>query len=50
MDYIEKTIERVLEKIKHWVGKSIEVLLGPGMQPEPELIPIPVEDRSRRQR
>jgi hypothetical protein len=50
MDYIEKMLERVLEKIKHWVGKSIEVLLGPEMQPESELIPIPVDDRSRRTR
>jgi hypothetical protein len=41
MDYIEK----VLEKIKQWADKLIEVLLGPDMQPEPELIPIPVEDK-----
>jgi hypothetical protein len=46
MDYIEK----VLEKIKHWAGKLIEVLLGPEMQPESELIPIPVDDRMRRLR
>ena len=46
MDYIEQ----VLEKLKEWAGKLIEVLLGPEMQPEPELIPIPVEDRSRRYR
>ena len=46
MDYIE----RVLEKLKHWAGKLIEVLLGPEMQPEPELIPIPVNDRVRRTR
>jgi hypothetical protein len=41
MDYIE----RVLEKLKHWAGKLIEAILGPEMQPEPELIPIPVDDR-----
>jgi hypothetical protein len=46
MDYIEK----VLEKLKHWAGKLIEVLLGPEMQPESELIPIPVDDRVRRSR
>ncbi len=46
MDYIE----RVLEKLKHWAGKLIEVLLGPEMQPEPELIPIPVDERVRRTR
>ena len=46
MDYIE----RVLEKLKHWAGKLIEALLGPEMQPEPELIPIPVDDRARRLR
>jgi hypothetical protein len=46
MDYIEK----VLEKIKQWAGKLLEALLGPEMQPEPELIPIPVDDRMRRSR
>jgi hypothetical protein len=46
MDYIEK----VLEKIKQWADKLIEVLLGPDMQPEPELIPIPVEDKVGRLR
>jgi hypothetical protein len=46
MDYIEK----VLEKIKQWAGKLVEVLLGPEMQPEPELIPIPVNDRVGRSR
>ena len=44
MDYIEK----VLEKLKDWANKLIEVLLGPEMQPEPELIPIPVDDRMRK--
>lgn len=46
MDYIE----RVLEKLKHWAGKIIEALLSPEMQPEPELIPIPVDDRVRQRR
>lgn len=46
MDYIE----RVLEKIKHWADRLIGALLGPAAQPEPELIPIPVDDRMRRLR
>jgi hypothetical protein len=46
MDYIAK----VLERLKHWTGKLIEALLGPEMQPEPELIPIPVDDRRQRLR
>ncbi|MEH2112458.1 hypothetical protein [Nostoc sp.] len=44
MDYIEK----VLEKLKELAGRLIESLLGPEAEPEPELIPIPVNDRSRR--
>ena len=44
MDYIEK----VLENLKDWARKLIETLLGPEMEPEPELIPIPVNDRHRR--
>lgn len=46
MDYIEK----VLEKLKEWAGKLVEALLGPQMQPEPELIPIPVDERARKLR
>ncbi|MDF5734136.1 MULTISPECIES: hypothetical protein [unclassified Nostoc] len=44
MDYIEK----VLEKLKELARRLIESLLGPEVEPEPELIPIPVNDRSRR--
>jgi hypothetical protein len=44
MDYIDK----VLEKLKELGRKLIEALLGPEAEPEPELIPIPVHDRSRR--
>lgn len=44
MDYIEKA----LEKLKELARKLIEALLGPEVEPEPELIPIPVEERSRR--
>jgi hypothetical protein len=48
--YLMDYIERLLEKLKQWAGKLIEALLGPEMQPEPELIPIPVDDRARRLR
>ena len=44
MDYIEK----VLENLKDWARKLIETLFGPESEPEPELIPIPVNDRHRR--
>lgn len=40
MDYLDK----VLEKIKEWARKLIETLLGPEAEPEPDLIPIPVND------
>ncbi|MGF1486412.1 MAG: hypothetical protein ACFBSE_04795 [Prochloraceae cyanobacterium] len=43
MEYLDKA----LEKMKEWARKLIESLLGPEAEPEPELIPIPV-DRSRR--
>jgi hypothetical protein len=46
MDYLDK----VWENIKDWAKKMIEILLGEGPDPEPELIPIPVDDSSRRQR
>lgn len=46
MDYIEK----VLEKLKEWARKLIETLLGPEAEPEPELIPIPVNEPRHRRR
>ncbi|MEM9924972.1 MAG: hypothetical protein AAF915_14670 [Cyanobacteria bacterium P01_D01_bin.50] len=46
MDYIEK----VLEKLKELARKLIDALLGPEAEPEPELIPIPVDQGSRRGR
>ncbi|MEB3181452.1 MAG: hypothetical protein VKL59_20820 [Nostocaceae cyanobacterium] len=46
MDYIEN----VLEKLKELARKLIEALLGPEAEPEPELIPIPVHERSSRRR
>lgn len=44
MDYIEK----LLEKLKELARKLIDSLLGPEGEPEPELIPIPVNERYRR--
>ena len=44
MDYIDE----IWEKVKELARKLIESLLGPDIQPEPELIPIPVNDRERR--
>ena len=41
-------LDKVLEKIKEWADKIIEALLGPEAEPEPELIPIPVDDRQHR--
>ncbi|MGB3654723.1 MAG: DNA topoisomerase I [Rivularia sp. (in: cyanobacteria)] len=40
----------MLEKLKGLARKLIDALLGPEAEPEPELIPIPVNDRSRRGR
>jgi hypothetical protein len=44
MEYLEKLIE----KLKELAQKLIETLLGPEAETEPELIPIPVNERSRR--
>jgi hypothetical protein len=41
MDYIEKA----LEKLRDWVDRILDALLGPEAQPEQEPVPIPVEDR-----
>lgn len=46
MDYIEE----LLEKLKEWAGRLIEILRGPDAEPEYEPIPIPVDDRHRRLR
>ncbi|MFM7546642.1 MAG: hypothetical protein ACKO3I_09070 [Synechococcales cyanobacterium] len=40
MDFIDK----VLEKLREWVRRLTDAILGP--QPEP--VTIPVDDRSRR--
>jgi beta-xylosidase len=44
MDYIDK----ILEKLKDIAQKLIEILLGPQVEPEREMIPIPVDDDQRR--
>lgn len=44
MDYLDK----VLEKLREWARRLIETLLGPQAEPEPELIPIPVDEPRRR--
>jgi hypothetical protein len=44
MDFIED----LLEKVRDWARKIIDALLGPDVQPEPELIPIPVNNPGRR--
>jgi hypothetical protein len=41
-------IEKVLEKLKEWLNRLADALLGPQTQPESEPIPIPVEDRRTR--
>jgi hypothetical protein len=41
-------IANVLDKLREWVKKLIEILVGPEPEPEAELIPIPVNDRQAR--
>lgn len=43
MDYIEKA----LEKLREWIDRVIDTLLGPEPQQEPELIPVPVDEPRR---
>jgi hypothetical protein len=38
-------ISKVLDTLRDWVRKLIEILVGQEPEPEPELIPIPVRDR-----
>ena len=44
MDYLEE----LLEKLRELAQRVIEVLAGPEVETEPELIPIPVNDRRSR--
>ena len=43
-------IDQVIEKLRELAGKVVEVLLGPQVEPETELIPIPVNEPRRRYR
>ncbi|MEN9201744.1 MAG: hypothetical protein Q6K80_00055 [Thermostichus sp. DG_1_6_bins_120] len=45
MDWVEK----VLEKIREWVERVIDTLLG-APQPQQQPIPVPVEDGSHHRR
>ncbi|MEL6319790.1 MAG: hypothetical protein AAFQ57_03945 [Cyanobacteria bacterium J06626_14] len=44
MDFIEE----ILERVKEVVRKLLDTLLGPDVQSEPELIPVPVDEKRRR--
>ncbi|MFB2875781.1 MULTISPECIES: hypothetical protein [Floridanema] len=41
-------IEELLETLKEWARKIMDLVLGPQAEPEPEPIPIPVEEPYRR--
>ncbi|MBE9228415.1 hypothetical protein IQ264_23625 [Phormidium sp. LEGE 05292] len=41
-------IEQLLETLKEWARKIMDLVLGPEAEPEPEPIPIPVEEPYRR--
>jgi len=44
MDYIDQ----VLEKLKEWIQRVADALLGPEPQPEMEPISVPIDDWRRR--
>ena len=46
MDYIDKA----LDKLREWVDKVMDALFGPQAEPDVAPIPIPVDDRDRRDR
>ncbi|MFW6359003.1 MAG: hypothetical protein ACOC0N_07315 [Chroococcales cyanobacterium] len=46
MDYLDQ----VIEKIRELARKLVEALFGPEVEPEPELIPIPVNEPHSRRR
>ena len=41
-------IGKIIEKLRELAQTIIDTLFGPEVEPEPELIPIPVKDNSRR--
>ncbi len=38
-------IQEILDKLAEWANKIMDLLLGPDVQTEPDLIPVPVRDR-----
>jgi hypothetical protein len=46
MDWVEK----VLEKIREWIDRVVDALLGESPQEQPQPIPIPVNDSPRPRR
>lgn len=36
-------MESILAKLREWLRRLLDMLLGP--QPEPEPVPVPVDDR-----
>ncbi len=41
-------LEKLLDRLKDLARQIIDGLLGPQAEPEPELIPVPVNDRRSR--
>jgi hypothetical protein len=41
MDFLEE----LLDKLRSWMRKLVEALIGQNEESEPELIPIPVKER-----
>lgn len=41
-------LDELLERLKDWARRLIDALLGPQAEPEPELIPVPVDEPYRR--
>jgi len=39
------SLDKIIEKIKNFARKLVEILVGPEVEPELEMIPIPVRDR-----
>lgn len=39
------SLDKIIEKIKNFARKLVEALVGPEMEREPELVPIPIRDR-----
>ncbi|MGD1902462.1 MAG: hypothetical protein ACFB9N_09510 [Geitlerinemataceae cyanobacterium] len=41
-------IDNILDKLGEWLQRALDTLLGPSAEPEPEAIPIPVDNRQGR--